>query len=251
MSNNNQEELFFISPELIEVDLGCAKSLAEGASKLMESDKLREEKIKVGIYHATQAIEKSIKRRIFIGSSKKDTVSDLKHSFADLIIKIDKYEPNFRTRYESFCNDHRHYTKNNNARYGFGNYTLAELRNTIALAEKIFNDLVIEREKPQPQMSIEDKAKEALKNEMLKRSSIATPNGLANPADGYEIRSISKMPRDPKHIILKVAMFSKNIALDEKNKDGNVCTFHFKKNHIYDEKQWKQRERDLDKLKHR
>lgn len=250
------EHKFNITPELVAGDLLIADTLLHHNDKMNqilnngELSNLRKETLcNYSGYHAAQAIEKSLKLMMYKRNPELYNEQSLyvSHSIQSILVALEMVEPSFITNHMELTKLSKSMNEMNTARYGDISVSENFAEKLFQCATNIYHEMLVDygitkeqpvREEPKQLCNNDNyisQAMDLIEQSMRSWDEVNTPNGKANPADGYTVNNVKQ---GYLHIQLDVTMLSRSQKEGDKPKDGDRCTFFISKGRVYDEKQW-------------
>lgn len=230
---------FDITPEIIEADITLANYIynMNGRTQAL---------LNMCGYHATQAIEKSLKLILYSVDPKRYEDEGLfrTHSIEAILCNIEAAKSGFISAHQEIVDTCRLFTKMNTSRYGEYNASQGAACRVIHLARDLFSE--VDREYGMQYRSCSEESKTLCTNDtyisraalLLERAmheltEVNTPNGKANPADGYMINSVKQGNRA---IHIEVTMLSRSKADGDAPREGDRAAFTIAKGMVYEDK---------------
>ena len=240
-------EKCYITTSVIEADIATAKTLFY-SKEFNENPMLWN----MSAFHSAQAIEKSLKLMIY--NTDKEVYDSIRktHDIDRLLNNLQAVsEENYIGSHRQLALAAKELSRYNNARYGVESITKDNAHTALHLAKDMYKEITAKYDKEHYNKR-EDRlcknenyissALDRLNNEMSHRSTVHTPNGNANPKDGYSIRSIKQIG---KMLHIECSMLSRSQKDNTAILDGDNCTFIITKNKVYTDKEW--RDKNIEK----
>lgn len=236
-------EKCYITTSVIEADVATAKTLFYGKD-FNENPMLWN----MSAFHSAQAIEKSLKLMIY--NTNKEVYDSIRktHNIDMLLNNLQAVsEENFIKEHKQLALAAKELSRYNNARYGVESITKDNAHSALHIAKEMYKEIIALYDKVHYNKREESLCKnenyissalDRLNAEMNHRSTILTPNGKANPKDGYSIRSVKQMG---KNFYIECSMLSRSKKDNTAIYDGDDCAFIVTKNKVYTDKEWEER----------
>ena len=229
---------FDITPELIQADI----TLAEYAYSMRNS---LPSLMNMCGYHATQAIEKSLKFALYHISPEMCERLGYTHSIDAALCKLERVQTGFISTHQDVADISDLLSLMNKSRYGDYKVTQGVACKVLHIAQELSQEII---QDPAPMTRISSnehystndhyisQAIDLIEKELHERRVVNTPNGIANPADGY---LISQVKQGNKNVSVELTMLSRSKSERDRFTDDDKCTFYVSYGKVYDEYQWK------------
>lgn len=235
---------FDITPELIQADI----SMAEYAYSIRNSSPSL---LNMCGYHATQAIEKSLKFALYHINPELCEKLGYTHNIDAALCKLERAQNGFISSHRDVADISDLLSLLNKARYGDYTVTQGVACKVLHIAQELSQEIINEYGSPTKDISAERfctnsqylaQALDLIEKEMHERQLVSTPNGFFSPADGYMVSAIKQGIRN---VSVELTMLSRSKTEKDKFTDDDKCTFYVSYGKVYDEHQWKARQREL------